>query len=128
MNAKLILLAIGISLLLIGCYTERPRGHSRGPDAYAQYSYIYYPDAEVYYEPNRHVYFWVDRGEWRSGPRVPRNIVLHSSVSVDLNSPEPYRHHDEVRARHPPHREEHRRERGHGHQDRDERSPASEHQ
>ena len=113
MKTKLTLLALASSLLLIGCYVDRPHGYARGPAVEPSYTYVYYPDAEVYYQPQRHVYFWADGGAWRSGPRVPPNIVLHSHVTVALNSPEPYRHHEEVRAQHPRRQEEKQRESRH---------------
>ena len=119
MKIKLTLLAIGSALLLIGCYVEGPRGGVRGPAVAVTYGYIYYPDAEVYYEPQHQVYYWADGGTWRSGPRVPPTIVLRSSVRINLDSPEPYRHHIEVRSQHPRYAEEKPRERGHS--DRDER-------
>ena len=126
MKDKLTLIAIGSSLLMLGCYAEHPRGYAgysrgyeRGPAVYASYSYVYYPDVEVYFEPHRHVYFWADGGAWRSGPRVPQNIVLRSHVTVDLDSPEPYRRHEEVRAKHPGHKEE--KDHDHGHRDHDKR-------
>jgi hypothetical protein len=117
MKNKLTLLALSSSLLLFGCYTQHRHTYARGPDVYARYSYVYYPDVEVYFEPHRNVYYWSEAGTWRSGPRVPQNIVLRSSVRVDLDSPEPYRHHEEVRAKHPGHKEEEEHERKH--QDRD---------
>ena len=116
MKTKLPFIAIGSALLLIGCYVDRPRGYAGGPSVEASYSYLYYPDAEVYYYPQRHVYYWNDGGAWRSGSRVPSNFVLRSRVSVNLNSPEPYRHHDEVRTKYPRHSEDNQR--GRGHQDR----------
>ena len=119
MNIKLSLLAVGSALLLNGCYVEGPHEHVRGPVVPVSYAYVYYPDAEVYYEPQHHVYYWADGGTWRSGPRVPATFVLRSSVRVNLDSPEPYRHHAEVRKQHPRHPAEQQRERGH--QDRDER-------
>ena len=120
MKIKLPLLAIGSALLLSGCYyTERPYGYAPGPAVESTYSYFYYPDAEVYYEPRRNIYYWPDGGTWRSGARVPRNIVLRSHVRVDLDSPEPYRHHNEVRVRHPRHPEDRPRQRDR--YDRDER-------
>jgi hypothetical protein len=112
MKTKLILLAVGSSLLLLGCYVDRPHGYARGPAVEGSYSYVYYPDVEVYYHPQRHVYYWNDGGAWRSGPRVPGNIVLRSHVTVDLKSPEPYRQHEEVRAQHPRHTEDKPRDRG----------------
>ena len=123
MKTKLTLLAIGSSLLLIGCYEGHQHGSTYGSSGYggssgyATYSYVYYPDAEVYYQPQRHVYYWSEGGAWRSGARVPQNIVLRSSVRVDLDSPEPYRHHDEVRAKYPRQRQE--EEHGRKHQDHD---------
>jgi hypothetical protein len=117
MKTKLTLLALSSSLLLFGCYGGHRHGYARGPFGYATYSYEYYPDVEVYFEPHRHVYYWSDGGMWRSGPRVPQNIVLRSSVRVDLDSPEPYRRHEEVRAKHPGHNGEEEHERKH--QDRD---------
>jgi hypothetical protein len=108
MKTKLILPLFAISGLLsvTGCVIEHSRGYSRGPAVAASYSYVYYPDEEVYFEPHRHVYYWSDGGTWRSGARVPQNIVLRSHVTINLDSPEPYRHHEEVRAQHPRHKEE----------------------
>src|ERR1700722_6147473 len=44
------------------------------------YQYVYYPDEEVYFVPDTHVYWWLDAGVWRSGPRVPDSIRLGASV------------------------------------------------
>ena len=111
MKNKLTLLALSSSLLLFGCYAGHRREYSRGPAVSASYAYVYYPDVEVYYYPQRHVYYWSDGGTWRSGSRVPSTIVLRSHVTVNLDSPEPYQRHDEVRAKHPRHKEEEKNER-----------------
>jgi hypothetical protein len=115
MNKKLTILVFAFSsvLGLVGCYVERPHEYTRGPEVGASYTYVYYPDEEVYFEPHRHVYYWSDGGSWRSGERVPENIVLRTHVTVNLNSPEPYRHHDEVRAKYPRRKQEERREENH---------------
>ena len=119
MKNKLIILGVtlGSLLLVTGCFVERSRGYSRGPAVSPSYAYVYYPDVEVYFEPHRHVYYWSDGGTWRSGARVPRGIELRSHVSVNLDSSEPYRHHDEVRVKYPRHQSEEKRERKN--QDRD---------
>ena len=111
MKNKLIILtfAIGSVLALVGCYVDHPHGYVSGPAVSASYSYVYYPDAEVYFAPESHVYYWSEGGSWRSGERVPQNIVLRSHVTVNLDSPEPYRHHDEVRAKYPRQRQEEER-------------------
>lgn len=119
MSPKLPLLALGAAVLLSGCYAGHHRGYARGPDLQAQYSYVYYPDAEVYYHRHRHVYYWAERGAWRSGPRVPQHIVLRSHVTLSLNSPEPYRQHAEVKAKYP--RPQRNEGRGRGRWDRDRR-------
>ena len=114
MNIKLSLLTLASSLLLIGCYVERPHGYARGSAIEASYSYVYYPDAEVYYYPQRHVYYWSDGGTWRSGSRVPPNYVLQSHVTVNLKSPEPYQEHEQVRTQHPHQSKEGKPGRGNG--------------
>jgi hypothetical protein len=115
MNKRLILLTFAISsvLGLVGCYVDRPHEYVRGPAVYTSYSYEYYPDVEVYFEPRHQVYYWSDGGSWRSGGHVPENIVLRSHVAVNLDSPEPYKHHDEVRARYPHQKQEERHEDNH---------------
>jgi hypothetical protein len=113
MKFKLVIFTLATSGLLglAGCYVEHPHGYARGPAVNAAYTYEYYPDAEVYYEPQRHVYYWSEGGAWRSGARVPQNFVLRSSVRVSLDSPEPYKHHDEVRAKYPRQKQEEQHER-----------------
>ncbi len=101
MKTQLSLIAIGGALLFSGCYAGPRRARGPSPTMHASYSYVYYPDAEVYYQPQRHIYFWAEGGTWRSGPRVPATFVLSSRVTVNLNSPEPYQRHNEVRAQHP---------------------------
>jgi hypothetical protein len=112
MKKRLLIFTFAISgaLGLVGCYVERPHEEVRGPVGGASYSYVYYPDAEVYFEPHSHVYYWSEGGSWRSGPRAPGNIVLRSHVTVNLNSREPYTHHDEIRAKYPHEKRDERRE------------------
>jgi len=88
---------------LTGCVEEGPYDYDDvyPPPPYGYYAYDYYPDVEVYYYPARHVYWWNDHGHWRSGRRVPPNIELHEHVRVNINSREPWRHHDEIRRRYP---------------------------
>lgn len=103
MKNKLTILALISVLPLLVAMAARHHRDAPGPAVGVSYSYVYYPDAEVYYYPQRHVYYWADGGAWRSGPRVPPTYVLRSHVTVNLDSPEPYQHHDEVRAKYPRH-------------------------
>ena len=69
----------------------------------APYAYYYYPDVEVYYYPVSDVYWWFDGVVWVSGPQPPPRFVLRDSmrVTVNLNSPEPWRQHTFVVREHP---------------------------
>ena len=104
--ARFALLALGGALLTFGCYTEHHARYEPGPAVVGSYAYVYYPDAEVYYAPEHHVYYWSDGGTWRSGPRVPPNVVLHEHVTVKLDSAEPYQRHAQVQKQYPPHQQQ----------------------
>jgi len=75
------------------------------------YHYVYYPEEEVYFVPEQHVYWWSVGGEWRSGPRVPEGIALGTSVNLDVDGRDPWRHHEVIVARYPRTRHERREER-----------------
>ena len=115
MKKRIIVLTFAVSsvLGLVGCYVERPHEYTRGPAVGVSYSYVYYPDAEVYFEPHRRIYYWSEGDSWRSGARVPQNIELRSHVMVDLDSSEPYKHHAEVRAKYPHRKQEEQHEQKH---------------
>jgi hypothetical protein len=68
------------------------------------YHYVYYPEEEVYYVPETHVYWWAVGGEWRSGPRVPDSIRLGGSVNLDVDGRDPWRHHEVIVKQYPGHR------------------------
>ena len=72
----------------------------------AKHAYQYYPQSEVYYEPARGSYFWYEAGGWQVGVRLPEHIRLDSSgqVTLDMDSDQPYRYHDAVRAQYGGHR------------------------
>jgi hypothetical protein len=73
------------------------------------YHYVYYPEEEVYFVPETRVYWWTDGTGWYSGPRVPEGIRLGARVNLDVDAPEPWRHHTVIIERFP----------GHHHHDRD---------
>ncbi|MDH5633732.1 MAG: hypothetical protein OEZ10_12160 [Gammaproteobacteria bacterium] len=59
--------------------------------------YQYYPDARVYFDPARSVYFYQKGGAWISAPRLPRELKVNlgSGVSMDLDVADPYKLHRE---------------------------------
>ena len=98
------LMCVVAASMLVGCIVEGPPpppGPPGPPVAAVDYDYYYYPDEEVYFYPVTGVYFWFGGGGWHSGPHLPGGIVLHDRVSVRLNSPRPYEHHEEMRSRYP---------------------------
>ena len=66
--------------------------------------YDYYPDAEVYYDTIRHLYFYPDNGSWIMSVALPtafqQNIGL--SVRLRLQTALPYSLHQEHRVAYPP--------------------------
>ena len=63
------------------------------PATVVTYHYVYYPDVEVYFVPETKVYFWLEGSTWRSAPKPPPTIVLGTSVTLDLDKPEPWKYH-----------------------------------
>lgn len=84
-----------------------------------QHRYIYYPRHQVYYEPQRHAWFWLDDGRWRFGASLPSGMmqVAGPGVSVVLGTALPYEEHVYVVERYgfrgDGHHREHRRHRHH---------------
>ena len=75
------------------------------------YHYVYYPEQEVYFVPETRVYWWSDGGEWHSGPHAPSGIALGTSVNLDVDARDPWRHHDVIIQKFPRTKHEERRER-----------------
>ncbi len=68
------------------------------------YRYHYYPDAHVYFDVRRQLYFYLSDGDWKVAVRLPHHlrIRLGDHVNVDLRSSKPYRFHNDHRRRFPP--------------------------
>lgn len=66
-----------------------------------KHHYRYYPEAQVYYAPDRDTYFWQQNGEWQSAMNPPDLVLvrLHSPVSVALETDQPWTEHEAVLAR-----------------------------
>lgn len=74
------------------------------PTTVAKHLFEYFPGPEVYVDPVRHLNFYMEAGVWVSAPVLPPRIVIQglAPVRVELDTPEPYRHHEETRKRYPP--------------------------
>jgi hypothetical protein len=67
------------------------------------FTYVYYPDVEVYYSHERGMWFWLEGDTWKFGVVLPRHYVvrLGTSVSIDLDCERPYERHEMVCAKYP---------------------------
>jgi hypothetical protein len=60
-----------------------------------QHRYVYYPEREIYYEPEQRMWFWLDGGNWRVGASLPGAYVSYATggVNIELNTDRPYTEH-----------------------------------
>lgn len=68
----------------------------------AKYKYRYYPSDQVYFDPDRGLWFWLEAGDWRMGAALPAGRRLGGSpVILDMEVDRPYHYHPEVRRYYP---------------------------
>ncbi len=88
-----------------------PPGHRHGPPAHApawgyraKHEYRYYPDAFVYYDVYRNIYFYMDGGTWRMTATLPGSYDarLGGYVVIDLDTDSPYEYFERHRHEYPP--------------------------
>jgi len=91
---------------------EGPRGDG-GRFSKGRHRYDYYPDVQVYFDPARQLYFFMQANRWAARAALPPEISVRigSRVTLQLDSERPYEFHEEVR-RYYPYREELRRRGG----------------
>jgi hypothetical protein len=68
------------------------------PATAVEYHYIYYPDAEVYFVPEKKVYYYLEGEKWVSAPKPPSGVVLveKEKVRLDVDQPEPWTYHEKI--------------------------------
>lgn len=76
---------------------ERGRWYQRS------HGYYYYPGGDVYYRPADRVWFYQERGQWRSGRNLPDyiNVDFGRNVSLTMATDRPYLYHQQIVARYP---------------------------
>lgn len=69
----------------------------------AKHTYRYFPGHDVYFEPARGTYFYLEAGAWKVGVRLPDTfkIDLGASVEIGMDSDKPYQFHSEIKQAHP---------------------------
>jgi hypothetical protein len=88
-----------------------PKIKTKAPSS-ARHRYNYYPDAQVYFDPARQLYFFMEANRWLARAVLPReiNVSIGPPVVVDLDSERPYERHDDVRRIYPARHEGSRRD------------------
>ena len=73
-----------------------------GPVGYAHAQYYYMPDIDSYYDVNAHQYVYFSNNVWVHSPGLPpryANYDVYHGYKVVVNQPQPWVHHDRIRAR-----------------------------
>jgi len=81
-----------------------PPPHAPAHGYRAKFQYRYYPDAEVYYDAGRRLYFYFEGNGWRIGASLPSPLQasLGDSVDLELDTDKPFLYHDDHKAQYPP--------------------------
>ncbi len=84
--------------------TGGPPPHAPAHGYRRNHVYRYYPEAQVYFSPERGAYFYHDGGSWRMSVTLPYDlrVRLGDHVVVEMESDEPYRDFDKHKAQYPP--------------------------
>ena len=70
----------------------------------AKHHYLYYPSVSVYFDIDRNVYFYQDRGKWKRGTSHPDWLHLrkYESIHLEMDTDKPYKFHKDVTKQYPP--------------------------
>lgn len=119
MKIRYILIFLALVFMTQACVVApappayRDDGYRQGPPPHAPahgyrqkqryYRYYYYPEVGVYFDLDRRLYFYLDRG-WRVSTRLPGSLRmgLYGPVTLEMDLAEPYRRYDEHRHDYPP--------------------------
>jgi len=81
-----------------------PPPHAPAHGYRAKHRYHYYPDAYVYFDISRKVYFYLETDQWRMTASLPRNLnaQLGGYVLIEMDSDKPYSAFQYHRHKYPP--------------------------
>jgi hypothetical protein len=81
-----------------------PPPHAPAHGYRAKHTYYYYPDAYVYFDISRKVYFYLQGDTWRMSASLPHSfrVRLGDHVTIELDSKRPYAHFDKHKKKYPP--------------------------
>jgi hypothetical protein len=80
-----------------------PPPHAPAHGYRRKFSYHYYPQAEIYHDVERGLWFYTDGKEWKAGAKVPIELGenLGGHVVVELESDSPQSEHTKTRETYP---------------------------
>ena len=94
------LFAAGLALLVTGCSSTNSTVDNRlafipAKDAAAAepaFTYHHWPEANVYLDVNREVFFWMESGQAQSGSELPAQVMdgLGGAVVVKRDTADPF--------------------------------------
>ncbi len=72
-----------------------PQHISHNEQAWWRYQFVYHPEAQVYFNPYTHTYYWYSGHEWVEGSRLPEHITLDKKLAqvVRVHSRPPHVQH-----------------------------------
>lgn len=81
-----------------------PPAHAPAHGVRAMHHYHYYPAAEVYFDLDRRVYFYVSDGRWVMSAALPLAVdeELGARVALEMETDRPYVRHAEHKSKYPP--------------------------
>ena len=86
-------------------YKPGPPPHAKAYGHRAKHLYHYYPDASVYFDTGRSVYFSLDStGAWRMTVSLPQSLKvrLGDNVTIEMETDRPYASYHEHKKKYPP--------------------------
>ena len=81
---------------------QAPPAHAKAYGRRAKYTYRYYPDAQVYFDIHRKVYFYYEGRGWKSSATLPKRIKLAGHVTLEMDTDSPYKEFKSHRTKYPP--------------------------
>ena len=94
-----------------------PPAHAKARGYRSKFRYHYYPDAGIYFDTGRGVYFYLDSNGWKMSVSLPRHLQINlgEHVSIVMESRRPYlKHHDHLK-KYPPKKFKHKKNKKYKH-------------
>jgi hypothetical protein len=84
-----------------------PPAHAPAHGYRAKHQYRYYPREQVYYDPGRQMFFYMDGSNWRVGASLPMSLQVNLAqfVTIEMEHEKPYLEFDKHKTKYPKHKD-----------------------